>query len=55
MQELWEMRTTPLFPSFTGPLFPEVLAPDKVYESNRNKLKDQKDFLQQRVKFVAAD
>ena len=30
------MRSTPLFPSFPGPHWPEVVAP--IYRSNRNKL-----------------
>ena len=28
--ELWEMRSTPSLPSFPGPLWPGVVAPDRV-------------------------
>ena len=30
MLELWEMRSTPLLPSLSGPLLPRVVAPDRV-------------------------
>ena len=30
MQELWEMRSTPSLPSLPGPLWPRVVAPDRV-------------------------
>ena len=35
--ELWRMRSTPSVPSLLGPLWPEVVAPDKgpIYGSNR--------------------
>ena len=29
MQELWEMRITPLLPSLPGPLWPGVVAADR--------------------------
>ena len=39
MLELWGMRSTPLLPSLPGPLWPGVVAPDKVpiYGLNRTK------------------
>ena len=30
MLELWGMRSTPLLPSLPGPVWPGVVAPDKV-------------------------
>ena len=30
MLELWEMKSTPSLPSFPGPLWLEVVAPDRV-------------------------
>ena len=35
----WEMRSNPLLPSLTGPLWLGVVAPDKgpIYRSNRTK------------------
>ena len=30
MLELWEMRSTPSLPAFPGPLWPAVVAPDRV-------------------------
>ena len=30
MLELWEMRSIPSLPSLPGPLWPEVVAPDRV-------------------------
>ena len=30
MLELWGMRSTPLLPSIPGPLWPGVVAPDRV-------------------------
>ena len=30
MLELWGMRSTPSLPSLSGPLYPGVVAPDKV-------------------------
>ena len=30
MLELWGMWSTPLLPSFSGPLWPGVVAPDKI-------------------------
>ncbi len=30
MLELWEMLSTPLLPSLPGPLWPRVVAPDRV-------------------------
>ena len=30
MPELWEMRSTPSLPSIPGPLWPGVVAPDRV-------------------------
>ena len=40
MQEFWEMQSTPSLPSLPGPLWLEVVAPDKghIYELNRTKL-----------------
>ena len=39
MLELWGMRSTPLSPSRSGPLWPGVVAPDKgpIYGLNRTK------------------
>ena len=39
MLELWGMRSTPSLPSFPGPLWPGVVAPDKgpIYGLNRTK------------------
>ena len=39
MLELWGMQSTPLLPSPPGPLWPEVVAPDKgpMYSLNRTK------------------
>ena len=39
--ELWGMRSTPSLPSFPGPLWPGVVAPDKgpIYGLNRSKLR----------------
>ena len=39
MLELWGMWSTPLLPSLPGPLWPEVVAPDKgpIYGLNRTK------------------
>ena len=39
MLEIWEMRSNPLLPSFPGPLWLEVIAPDKgpINRSNRTK------------------
>ena len=30
MLELWEMQSTPSLPSLPGPLWPRVVAPDRV-------------------------
>ena len=40
MLELWGMRSTPSLPSFPGPLWPGVVAPDKgpIYGLNITKL-----------------
>ena len=37
MLDLWEMQSTPSLPSLPGPLWPEVVAPDKdpIYGLNR--------------------
>ena len=31
MQELWEMQSTPLLPLLPGPLWPELVGPDRSY------------------------
>ena len=38
MLGLWGMRTTPLFPSLSGPLWPGMVAPDMgpIYGLNKN-------------------
>ena len=38
MLELWGMQNTSLLPSLPGFLWPGVVAPDRVYGSNRTKL-----------------
>ena len=38
MQELWGMKTTPLLPSFSGPLGPKVVASDRVLSMGQIKL-----------------
>ena len=38
MQELWEMRSTPLLPSLPGPLWPGVVASDRVLSMGQIKL-----------------
>ena len=38
MQELWGMQSTPSLPSFTGPLWPAVVAPDRVLSMGQIKL-----------------
>ena len=39
MLELWEMRNTPSLPSLPGPLWPEVVAPDRVLPMGQIELK----------------
>ena len=38
MLELWEMLSTPFLPSFPGPLWPGVVAPDRVLSIGHIKL-----------------
>ena len=38
MLELWGMQSTLSLPSHPGPLWPGVVEPDRVLESNRTKL-----------------
>ena len=40
MLELWRMRSTPSLPSFPGPLWPEVVAPDTVLSMGQIELFD---------------
>ena len=39
MLELWEMQSTPLLASLPGPLWPEVVAPDRVLSMGQIELK----------------
>ena len=36
--ELWEMQSTPLFPSLLGPLWPRMVVPDRVLSMSQIKL-----------------
>ena len=38
MQELWEMQSTPSLPSIPGPLWPGVVAPDRVLSMGQKEL-----------------
>ena len=38
MLELWEMRSTPSLPSHPGPIWPEVVAPDRVLSMGQKEL-----------------
>ena len=39
MLELWEMRSTPLLPSFPGALWPRVVAPNRVLSMGQKRTK----------------
>ena len=39
MLELWEMRSTPSLPPLVGPLWPGVVAPDRVLSMSQIKVK----------------
>ena len=39
MVKLWWMQSTPLLPSLPGPLWPEVVAPDRVLSIDQIELK----------------
>ena len=38
MLELWGMQSTPLLPSFSGSLWPGVIAPDNILSKNQIEL-----------------
>ena len=40
MQELWEMQSTSSLPSLPGPLWPRVVAPDRVLSVGQVELFD---------------